>query len=252
MCHVPNLTSSGRRIDPADASDDVKAAYGPDPLLYPEATNNFKDMIHGIHGAETRTTDYEFVRDRNDGIPYNWSEVVFPASASDCLRCHKSETFEVPLVDDTLLTTNRITGEADGNDADFDAVRDARELVPNDTDFVITPTSAACYACHDSTLAQAHMSDNGGIINDNRDNVLAANSVETCSLCHGAGKEQDLAVVHAAEAFTLIGTITAPESDDGDGDGGQSQADLCGPGPLSARPPGHTNRLDCCSCHGFN
>jgi len=253
FCHVPNLTSSGRRIDPADASDAVKDAYGPDPLLYPEATNNFKDMIHGIHGAEVRTTDYEFVRDRLNGIPYNWSDVVFPASASDCLRCHKSESFEVPLDDDTLLTTNRITGEADGNDADFNAVLAARASVPNDTDFVITSTAAACYACHDSADAQAHMEQNGAAINDNRSDVVAAGSVETCSVCHGTGKTADLAVVHAAtDEATVIGRITAPESDDGDGDGGSSQVDLCGPGPLSARPPGHTNRLDCCSCHGFN
>ena len=211
-------------------------------------------MVHGIHSGATRTTAYEFVRGGSRQNPYNFSEVVFPqreGSTSNCLACHKPGTYGVPLVDNTLLTTNRTTGVADGNDADFNAVLAARASVPNDTDFVITPTAAACYACHDSPLAQAHMSDNGGIINDNRDNVVAAGSVETCSLCHGAGKDQDLAVVHAAEAFTLIGTITAPESGDGDG-GGQTQADLCGPGPLSARPAGHTTRLDCCSCHGFN
>jgi len=60
-------------------------------------------------------------------------------------------------------------------------------------------------------------------------------------------------VVHAdTEAANVIGIITAPESSDGDGEGGSSQADLCGPGPISARPAGHTTRLDCCSCHGFN
>jgi OmcA/MtrC family decaheme c-type cytochrome len=53
MCHVPNLSTSGRGIlTPNDAN---VAAYGDNPLSYPEATNNFKDMIHGIHGAETRT-----------------------------------------------------------------------------------------------------------------------------------------------------------------------------------------------------
>ena len=253
MCHVPNLSSSGRGIlTPNDANED---AYGSDPLLYPEATNNFKDMIHGIHGAETRTTDYEFVRGGFRQNPYNFSDVVFPAGANDCLRCHKSESFEVPLDDNTLLTTDRTTGVADGNDPDRDAVLAARASVPNDTDFVITPTGAACYACHDSADAKAHMEQNGAAINDNRSDVKASGSVETCSVCHGTGKTADLAVVHAAtDEATLIGTITAPESDDGDGDGdgGQSQAELCGPGPLSARPPGHTNRLDCCSCHGFN
>ena len=94
------------------------------------------------------------------------------------------------------------------------------------------------------------MEDNGGVF----DWISSTDPqfVETCAVCHGSGKSADVAVAHAAEAFTLIGTITAPESGDGGGGGGQSQVDLCGPGPLSARPAGHTTRLDCCSCHGFN
>ncbi len=37
----------------------------------------------------------------------------------------------------------------------------------------------------------------------------------------------------------------------GTGTGG-SQTELCGPGPVSAQPAGHSTRVDCCSCHGFN
>ena len=256
FCHVPNLSSSGRTVEvnpPDSPSDAVRAAYGDNPLLYPEATNNFKDMIHGIHGEEPRTTDYEFVRNRNNGIPYNWSEVVFPQSVSNCLACHKPGTFTVPLDDDTLLTTNRTTEVADGNDADTAAVEKARDDVPNDTDFVITPTAAACYACHDGEQTKAHMEQNGAIINANRSVVMAANSVETCSVCHGSGKSVDVAVAHQTEEPTVIGVIKAPPEEGGDsGGGGQTQVDLCGPGPISAQPGGHTTRLDCCSCHGFN
>jgi OmcA/MtrC family decaheme c-type cytochrome len=250
FCHVPNLSSSGRTVNPATASEEVKAAYGDNPLLYPEATNNFKDMIHGIHGGEVRTTDYEFVRNRNNGIPYNWSEVVFPQSVSNCLACHKPGTFAPPLVDGTLLTTNRTTGEIDGNDADTAAVEAARDTVPNDTDFVITPTAAACFACHDGEEVKAHMEGNGAAINLNRSNVVA---VETCSVCHGSGKSADVVVAHQAAEPTVLGVIKAPPEEGGDsGGGGQTQVDLCGPGPISAQPGGHTTRLDCCSCHGFN
>ena len=253
FCHVPNLSSSGRTVNPATASEEVKAAYGDNPLLYPEATNNFKDMIHGIHGGEVRTTDYEFVRNRNDGIPYNWSEVVFPQSAGNCIACHiDNSSFTPPLDEDTLLTTNRTTGEADGNDADTAAVEEARDNVPNDTDFVITPTAAACFACHDGEEVKAHMEGNGAAINLNRSNVVA---VETCSVCHGSGKSADVAVAHRAVEPTVLGVIKAPPEEDGGdsgGGGGQTQVDLCGPGPISSQPGGHTTRLDCCSCHGFN
>ena len=251
FCHNPNLSSSGRTVNPATASAEVKAAYGADPLLYPEATNNFKDMVHGIHGVETRTTDYEFVRNRNNGIPYNWSHVRFPGRAGDCLTCHKPGTYAVPLNNNTLLTTNRTTGVASGNDADRAAATAARNKVPNDTDFVITPTAAACFGCHDSELAQTHMKQNGAAIKANRSNVVAASSLETCSFCHGPGRSEDLAVVHAAVESTLIGVIKAPAQEVGPG-GEQTQVDLCGPGPISAQPGGHTTRLDCCSCHSFN
>ena len=262
FCHVPNLSSSGRAIEmpggnltnpPPPEPPPNGAGLSNNPLTYPEATNNFKDMIHGIHGGEVRNTDFEFVRgDPRQGY-YNFSEVVFPQSAGNCLACHiDNSSFTPPLDEDTLLTTNRTTGVANGQDATTTDVETARDNVPNETDFVITPTAAACYACHDGEAVQAHMEGNGAFINANRSDALAA--VETCAVCHGSGKSADVAVAHRAEEPTLLGVITAPPAEDGGdtGGGGQTQVDLCGPGPISSQPGGHTNRLDCCSCHGFN
>ena len=171
-------------------------ALGPDTLSYPEATQNMKEMIHGIHAASVRTTDYEHVRDRNNGLYYNWSEVTFPNDVGNCLACHNESTFELPLAENVLLTTNRTTGVADGQDATPDDVATARKTVPNDTDWVFTPGTGACYSCHDSAESVAHMEDNGGAINKNRIDVL--NFVETCSVCHGAGSSHAVEVVHTA------------------------------------------------------
>ena len=115
LCHVPNLSSSGREI--AAPSADIVAQLGPDTLSYPEATQNMKDMIHGIHASSIRTTDYEHVRDRSDGLYYNWSEVTFPNNIGNCLVCHDDNTYELPLAENVLMTTNRTTGVADGQDA---------------------------------------------------------------------------------------------------------------------------------------
>jgi OmcA/MtrC family decaheme c-type cytochrome len=79
-----------------------------------------------------------------------------------------------------------------------------------DDDVNITPTAAVCSACHDGIAAKTHMVDLGGALFDFR-------------------------------AFT---TTTSG------GGGGESQASLCGPGPVSAQPAGHSTRTDCCSCHG--
>ena len=91
-----------------------------DTWTWPEDTNNLKDMIHGIHASAVRTFDYEFVRGRNDGIYYNWSEVTFPAEdgVRNCLLCHMEGTYELPLADNVLATTVRTTGTDDGLDGD--------------------------------------------------------------------------------------------------------------------------------------
>jgi OmcA/MtrC family decaheme c-type cytochrome len=196
LCHVPNLSSGGRSVDPADAvgSDAADKLGTTDTLTWPEATNTFKDMIHGIHASAFRTTDYEFVRDRLNGIYYNWSEVTFPGDISNCTKCHLSDSYlpgEIP--DSALLSTDRTTGVADGMDASFTDVLAARASVPNDTDFVITPVAAACYACHDGLSPQNHMGQNGGAIDVNRD---SAGATESCAVCHNPGNIADVEVAH--------------------------------------------------------
>ncbi len=205
LCHNPNLSSSGRTIDdPVETRQELVDIYGADPLAYPEATNNFKDMIHGIHGSEIRETDYVFARNfgfRPGGGLYNWSEVTFPGRAENCLTCHRQETYELPIgewldesiAERTLPTTNRTTGVADGMDATLADAIAARENVPNPTDWVITPITASCYACHDSEMAKTHMEQNGGDINVNRSGAV---DDETCVICHGEGRSADLKEVH--------------------------------------------------------
>jgi OmcA/MtrC family decaheme c-type cytochrome len=194
LCHVPNLSSSGRGI--ASPSADIVAQLGPDPLTYPEATQNMKEMIHGIHASSIRTTDYEHVRDRSGGLYYNWSEVTFPNDIGNCLVCHDENTYDLPLAENVLMTTNRTTGVANGQDATTAAVRDARKTVPNATDWVITPATGACYSCHDSADTVAHMEALGGAIDKNRSDVLGY--VENCVACHGPGSILPVGEVHTA------------------------------------------------------
>ena len=214
LCHVPNLSTSGRTFDiaaylanPSDFNADstkTVEARGEDPLAWPEDTNNLKDMIHGIHAATDRP--YEFVRVRS-GNAYNfdWKEVTFPAQngVRNCLLCHMEGTYQLPLTDNVLETTVRTTGTDDGMDEnDLNAVIAARSSVPNATDWVSTPTASTCYMCHDSATAIAHIRQNGGVISianpdeasfTQRQNVV---TVESCAVCHGSGKIADLSVVH--------------------------------------------------------
>jgi len=208
MCHVPNLTSSGRAVNPVNAearpSDAFLALGTSDTSTWPEDSNNLKDMIHGIHASAQRTIPFDFVRGRNDGIYYDWSHVTFPAEAgtSNCLACHRSGTYRIPSDPNLLPTTVRTTQAADGLDADFTAAQAARDAVPNAEDWVNSPIASSCAYCHDTPLAAIHMMQNGAELSDkNPDNVnfvqrSAANPAESCAICHGPGKSADVDLVH--------------------------------------------------------
>jgi OmcA/MtrC family decaheme c-type cytochrome len=85
------------------------------------------------------------------------------------------------------------------------------DLEDPDDDVNITPTTSVCSSCHDSIEAKTHMSEQGGL-------------------------------------FDYVAFAPAETPDDSTQG---SQVDLCGPGPISAQPAGHTDSLSCCSCHSF-
>jgi OmcA/MtrC family decaheme c-type cytochrome len=201
LCHNPNLSSSGRQASVANmnqannqANKDALTAdgYNPnDPLSYPEASNNFKDMIHGIHASGARTTPYQFVRDRGaSGVfYYNWSEVTFPGILNNCETCHKPGTYDAELPAGVMLTTDKIGGAA----ATTAGVSALRATVDNASDNVTTPVTSTCVACHTSSVAKSHMTQNGGQISVLRS---SATSEELCAICHGIGRSADVVEVH--------------------------------------------------------
>jgi OmcA/MtrC family decaheme c-type cytochrome len=223
MCHVPNLTSGGRGADPAtavarlaigDAANGdpagtqaaalTAAGYNPaDPSTWPEATNNFKNMIHGIHGSGKRTAPYRFVRDRGtSGIYYyDWSHVHFPGILKNCETCHRTPMqgggYDLAIPAGALASIDITT---DGNAGT--SVTTDRSTVPNALDLVSTPITATCVMCHDSAPAKAHMTSlaSGGYISTDRTTVntaVAAGAGEQCMTCHGPGKVAAIAEMHA-------------------------------------------------------
>ncbi len=72
---------------------------------------------------------------------------------------------------------------------------------------VESPVTAACFACHDSGVAKAHMNQYGGVMGGasipwSKGTRLASTvggvltNTETCLVCHGMGRDQDAAAVH--------------------------------------------------------
>ena len=220
-CHVPGLATSGRGASDAEitaynftmADEKVLKDWAFDKTLpnaalkFPVVTNNLKDMIHGIHASEVRTRDYVHVRNFNGNANfYNWSEVTFPSSegTSSCTICHLEGTYELPLATGVLATAVRTTGVANGQDPTTTDVTNARAggALPNATDWVNTPTASSCFYCHTSSDALAHMTQNGAQLTvpdggqvTNR--TALGDTLESCSICHGAGRSADVEVVHS-------------------------------------------------------
>ncbi len=70
------------------------------------------------------------------------------------------------------------------------------EIVPADTATLVnSPIASACFACHDTSLAKSHMTQNGGVIYSPRGAASLTNN-ETCLVCHAKGKVADVAAVH--------------------------------------------------------
>ncbi|HKL26713.1 MAG TPA: OmcA/MtrC family decaheme c-type cytochrome [Desulfuromonadales bacterium] len=213
LCHVPNLSSGGRDVD----------------ISFPEDTNNLKELIHGIHGAAKREVPMEFVRNRGGArlyaflSPDNFMDymapegsfvqesahvVTYPGILSDCTNCHGDSGYELPLPMGALMSNVRTGGTlADVNEdgvvdeADYSLLREGTQL-PNDSDWVNSPTASACFYCHDSETTRLHMEQNGAELSlPNFMGVTRAEyaPAESCVVCHGPGGSADVNVVHGLE-----------------------------------------------------
>jgi OmcA/MtrC family decaheme c-type cytochrome len=169
-CHNNRLSSSGHLITSTSNS------LGRAGLPQDEVTNNFKDMIHGIHGGTLVGG-----RNQGTGLYYDFSFMKdeYPAKLSNCLKCHAEGTY-LGIPQGTAVTTN--------NTADRTAT------TPGVTDLVTTPFAASCVGCHDSVEAKRHMENLGARFKVQRSAVIA--NSEACGSCHRAGQLYGIDAVH--------------------------------------------------------
>ena len=216
LCHNANATDLAQRPADPDAAEDGVNAAAVDGLE--ERAIDFKRMIHAIHGAAPSTRPFQVYGFRN--TPHDFSEVAYPAAASDCEACHVDGSQAVPLASSVLATTidtQATVGTASPFGTSDFVPADGSAGDPRD-DGNLTATAAVCSACHDTLQARAHMLDNGagfslempgtdasgtgtsGFVVLQGD-VDAGTVIESCEVCHGAGRMADVNVVHGlAEA----------------------------------------------------
>jgi OmcA/MtrC family decaheme c-type cytochrome len=147
-------------------TDEVERPVG----AMPPVTIDFKYMIHNIHLGEEQSEP--LIIYGRGGSLNDFSKVLYPADLQDCAKCHVEDSYELPLASGVLPTT----------------VKEAGVVVS------MTPaTKSVCTACHDSIAAGAHA-----------DLMTTSTGLETCAICHGTGKESDVATEHKASVWATI------------------------------------------------
>jgi len=142
LCHNPTMTDSRPPSKGAKQSIDYKV------------------MIHRIHTGEELTQDYSILGSSGTGTSFN--EVLYPGDRRDCLQCHVTGSYTVPVAS----TATPVTWPAN-------------PWSP------VLPNAAACLGCHDSTEAAAHVSLN------------TAPFGESCAVCHKESADAAVSKVHA-------------------------------------------------------
>ena len=196
MCHNPNETDlTMRPADPDMTPNGVNTA-AVDGLE--QRPIDFKYMIHAIHGAAFRATndpsDPYIVYAYGDNAT-DFSGLLYPGILNDCTQCHSSTGYTLPLPNGVLGTTVDThatvkTASSFGTSSFYGNVADTAAFDR------ITPTAAACSACHDDTLATTHMQQNGASFYITQSLINNGSTTETCAVCHGSGAIADVSVVH--------------------------------------------------------
>ncbi|MFZ0469608.1 MAG: OmcA/MtrC family decaheme c-type cytochrome [Thiogranum sp.] len=214
LCHNPSNTDVSQR--PKDGTTGL-------PLVSPvdgkqEESIDFKRLIHGIHAASASNfdgTDAHGFRTKGlviygfGGSANDFSDVRFPGVLSKCETCHLPDTYtladrsadgggnwELPAMNGIKGSTVNSFQNALADGSDFDA-----QLIDQSDDWKYSPIASVCTACHDGTLEQQHMLNNGAILGGaGSEQVVQEGNIESCPVCHGPGKLADVKLVHD-EAF---------------------------------------------------
>lgn len=170
-CHNPNATDIQRRV----AGSECDMVLGTD-----DVSIDMKRMIHGIHAGNVGICGYQ-------NTAHSYFDLVYPGHLNNCEGCHLADTY-FP-VDPAVVLASTVDAGAD------------RSTLTDDV--AISPNTAVCSACHTSSLATEHMRQNGGDFAAGKDDTgaLVSSGVETCQLCHGPGRSNDVKEAHGVGEF---------------------------------------------------
>jgi OmcA/MtrC family decaheme c-type cytochrome len=174
-----------------------------------------KNIIHSIHASEKREQAFNWLATADN--PDGYKKVTYPGVLNNCEQCHIPGSYDFSAAANSAAVPNLLwstDANKDMSSADASTLGLSpwvkmlgRGLINYTTDnLVSSPISAACFGCHDSKSAVAHIQANGGTLYQPASSVSATGSadrskgftkVEQCMVCHGPGRTADIKDVHA-------------------------------------------------------
>jgi OmcA/MtrC family decaheme c-type cytochrome len=220
MCHNPASFDTYRTTVGVTQDEAYDGKVG--------TTFDLRTMVHAIHSSGVTGAPWVIYRSNGiyafgtqaaiDALP-NWpgpgnqtifgsspatlkthNEIVvhYPRALNDCGACHVNDS-EKSLPDPTKAVAVTV---------DPGTLQGANGWIDQLDDTLIGPSTASCMSCHQSGVAfeqaglQFHAYDNGfapSVLAGGRQDVLDLQfpAVESCFVCHGAGKVADIGAVHS-------------------------------------------------------
>jgi hypothetical protein len=201
-CHTPNRTSSGWTADASGFVHSTHAAAKLNPTPNPFNANGFYTW-HAISATQ------------------GYWQVTYPGILNNCEGCHIAGMYDFSASASAAVMNNRLfrttaTGTfassgttytlspwvaTDLNYGSGPAFSSTTQTVTQGaaTNLVTSPTTTVCLSCHVTSDAQSHMRINGGSVYAARGSGTTPNAgvVESCDVCHGAGRTYAIGTVHS-------------------------------------------------------
>jgi OmcA/MtrC family decaheme c-type cytochrome len=173
-----------------------------------------KNIVHSIHASAKREKAFNWLAPADN--PDGFKKVTYPGVLNNCEQCHVPGSYDFANAANSAAAPNLLWS----TDANKDMSNPdkatlglspwvsllGRGLVDYSKDnLVSSPISAACFGCHDSGAAVAHMQGNGGTLYQPVSSVSVSGTfdrskgftrTETCLVCHGSGRLADIKDVH--------------------------------------------------------
>jgi OmcA/MtrC family decaheme c-type cytochrome len=193
------------------------------------AANNFgggwnvgiKNLVHSVHASAKRAQAFSY--EATAANPGGFQEVTYPGVLNNCEQCHVAGSYDFSATANSaalpnlLWTTDAKADMSNPTNAPSIGLSPWINLLGKGQinytadNLVTSPLTSACFGCHDSSTAVAHMQLNGGTIYGLVSTVSTTGvarpaigttttfgftKVEACAVCHAPGKVADVKAVH--------------------------------------------------------